>query len=832
MTDREVTEYVELGSEREWAYLKRFYQVAAGFYQVHDRVVSEQEIAECIQRFKEKPAPRIRKQEKLQDWRFALDEQDEGLKEGYFSFGYDDTAWEAVRIPHSVNHVPEDPVRYGSTLYRFLAPEAGQRWDIWKGDYSAWYRQRIRVGNLEGRVVYLSFESVNLAADVWVNEMPVAIGHLGLFPFTMEVTEEMGWGEGEEAVIAVRACNTASNTPYLFSNGFQVAYARSPYLDRVAANPDWYDQSWAGIAGDAKLVFVDKNHIVDAFIRTQDIAKGKTRLTCRVELRNATWEAFSGNVRIEVSKWFPEEGKLELLASSPATVLPMSDAVVELAFEVANPDLWDVDHPHLYLARVVLANAAGQDIDDVCETFGIRTIQMVGSHFHLNGKVIVPRGTHDLANYFNDSLICPSDHSIVMDILLHKKMGATCSRWPSDIRMHYPRIAEYADQLGFMLSWTGYFEVWTVHPDMEMMARRDARAMVRSLRNRPSIIMWEMGDEPLAIIHPHRRLAWYELIYRLVEAEDTSRPIIPAGAWSNDLVDRIRDEDMSMAMSTSATSRSAEKRERALEAFPVFGLPLAAWDIHYVPYLPNDRRLTYQEVRRMRDALQGERPTILTEFGIDGMPNFENVRSIYGEPRWAMPGIMPVDRTARDLKNYGRPVTPEDWRETQAAQALVLSNIIGHLREMPEAFAGFYFPTLVDVWTFYFGVVDAAFNAKLSWFVVRGCYAVLYVTGLHGSAKHRRRDPIEITASNLGEARSGVALYVAVRDPEDCIVAERDIDGITIAGDTRVTALGELDVSALPPGLYSIEYHLTSDKNEPLAARIELFYLIADEYIE
>jgi len=61
----------------------------------------------------------------------------------------------------------------------------------------------------------------------------------------------------------------------------------------------------------------------------------------------------------------PEEGKLELLASSPATVLPMSDAVVELAFEVANPDLWDVDHPNLYLARVVLADAAGQDIDDV-----------------------------------------------------------------------------------------------------------------------------------------------------------------------------------------------------------------------------------------------------------------------------------------------------------------------------------------------------------------------------------------------------------------------------------------------------------------------------------
>jgi hypothetical protein len=370
-----------------------------------------------------------------------------------------------------------------------------------------------------------------------------------------------------------------------------------------------------------------------------------------------------------------------------------------------------------------------------------------------------------------------------------------------------------------MISWTGYFEMWTVHPDMEMMARRDARAMVRSLRNRPSIIVWEMGDEPLLIMHSHRRLAWYELIYRLVEAEDTSRPIIPAGMWSNELVDLVhkrRDPFLSMA----------EKRKKVLEEVPVFGLPLAPWDIHYCPYLPNDRRLTYQVIREVRDALEGARPTIFTEFGIDGMPNFENVRSIYGKPRWATPGIMPLDRTTRDIRNYGRPATPEDWRETQAAQALVLSSMIGQLREMPEVFAGFYFPTLVDVWTFYWGVVDAAFNAKLSWFVVRGCYAVLYVTGLHGSAEHRRRDLIEITAGNLGETRSGVALHVAVRDDEDRVVAERNVDGIAIPGDARVSTIGEMDVSMLPPGLYSIEYHLTSDQGEPLAARIELFYLV------
>ena len=148
----------------------------------------------------------------------------------------------------------------------------------------------------------------------------------------------------------------------------------------------------------------------------------------------------------------------------------MADGRIDIGFTLGRPALWDVDSPNLYLARVSLLDAAGVEIDDLVRTFGVRTIALEGTRFVLNGRTIVPRGTHDLSTYFGESLICPGDRAIVTDILLHKGMNATCSRWPSDMRMHYPRIAEAADQLGFMLSWTDS-EMWDINPEAEVYAR-------------------------------------------------------------------------------------------------------------------------------------------------------------------------------------------------------------------------------------------------------------------------------------------------------------------------------------------------------------------------
>ena len=189
---------------------------------------------------------------------------------------------------------------------------------------------------------------------------------------------------------------------------------------------------------------------------------------------------------------------------------------------------------------------------------------------------------------------------IAKDILLHKKMGANCSRFPSDLRIHYKQIAEYCDQLGYMLSWAGYFEVWKVHPEMEMYARRDVGAMVRSLRNSPSIIVWEMGDEPLLVMKDYRRYQWYELVYELVKAEDETRPILPAGHFSAELLDLFEKR--------RGNGQSAEEipYRQFSKDYPLYRLEKAYWDIHYT-FIISLFRPFRDFMNRVKEAFGGAR---------------------------------------------------------------------------------------------------------------------------------------------------------------------------------------------------------------------------------
>ena len=812
-------EHVELGPQERWEYYRRYYAAAAAFHGVHDKVVDDADVERLVAGLKTAPPPRTRRRIPLSEWRFALDADDEGLRREYGRRDHDESGWEAVRLPHSVNHVPPDPVRYGSTEYGMLCSK-GKRWDIWRAEYALWYKARLRPPRLgPDEVAYLSFESVNLLTDVWVNDDPVMLGHLGLFPFRMEVSEEVEARRDDEVLVSLRVRNHATNTPYLFSNGLQIAYGHPPFTSATVPL-DTVDASWAGIAGDACLEIVNRNHLEDAFIVTEKIGADSARLRCRVELRNETWTRFTGTVRVSVGRWTPGRKSRSRSRGRPPSCGPWATAASTSASPSSGPRPGTSTPPSLYLARVSLLDAAGVEIDDLVRTFGVRTIALEGTRFVLNGRTIVPRGTHDLSTYFGESLICPSDRAIVTDILLHKGMNATCSRWPSDMRMHYPRIAEAADQLGFMLSWTGYFEMWNINPEAEVYARRDVRAMVRSLRNHPSIIAWEMGDEPLMLVHHARRWRWYELVTDLVEQEDRSRPIIPAGAWCNELEELV-------ARHPRQDLPVEERLREVLADYPLFSREGVVWDYHYCPYHPGTPDLpTHAVIDSVKRAFARGKPAIMTEFGIDGMPRFENVRHIYGEFRWKGSALMPVDRSRSDLRYYGRTVGQEDWRETQAAQALTLAAIIGRLRENPEDFAGYYLVTLVDPWTFTWGVVDAAFNAKLAWFVVRGLYGPVFVSAVHGSAAIEAGDgPLAVTASAYGDGVRGASLSIAMKDPSGAVVRTLAVSGLDLPADGRNVTAGEISVADLAAGTYAIEFEVRSRDGATIARLMELFIL-------
>ena len=820
MDQKKITEIVELDYERKWTFLKQYYKAAMAFYDVRDQVVTDEEIHEHILQFKEKPGPRIRKEFRLKNWQFTLDKENEGIEKGYFMGEYDEGEWEKVSVPHSCRYVPERPVVFGKSCDPVYDMPNDDPLKVWRGDYTTWYKHRLTIDVIpDDSVSYISFDSINLNSGVWVNDVPVMMDHYGLFPYEIEITEELNARASQNVVVSVKVDNITSNAPVMFSNGLQTAYVNENYPQGGKMHY-MHDDVFSGMAGDAILSLRNRNHIDSAFFVTESISGKVADILCRVSLRNVTWQKFDGRVRIEVMKWLPEEGGSAQVAAQDVYSLPMGERSVDVRFSIANADLWDVDTPNLYLAHVILEDKSGTAIDDVFESFGARTIKLDGNHLLLNGKRITPRGSHDSSHYHGESMVFFTDKMIVKNILLHKKMGANCSRWPSDSKIHYKRMAEYCDQMGYMVSWCGFFEMWKVHPQAELYATRDVPAIVRSLRNSPSIIFWEMGDEPYLFTHPYNRIRWFELMYKLVTQEDVSRPVVPSGGWCADLVERIYDyhED-------GAVLSLEERRAKVLAELPVYNSDLSVWDYHCVPFTGDHPVTCRYTVERVREAFGGQKFGVFTEWGFDGLPDPEKVKDIYGGFKWYTSPYLPWQRNKSDMGFFGRLIQQEDWREVQAGQAIVMSNLVWYIRETPDKIGAFYFLCAHDWSTCYYGVFDANRNCKLAFFAMQDCYNPVYFSALHGNTVIKSSDVIEIMASNIGGDLMDTTLKAVIKNTGLQTVKEEIYPLHTIKGGSIVSKLAELDTAGIAPGLYSIECHLQGTDGKETARGLELFYI-------
>lgn len=185
---------------------------------------------------------------------------------------------------------------------------------------------------------------------------------------------------------------------------------------------------------------------------------------------------------------------------------------------VENPELWDIDHPHLYYVTVYVKRG-GELIDEVREHFGFRTFRFDAEKgFFLNGRNIKIKG-----------VCCHQDYGItgkaVADnvcryrIELMKEMGANAYR-----TAHYPHseaTMDALDELGLLaMDETRWFTSSEYGKEqLEMLIKRD--------RNRPSVILWSIGnEEPIELTERGKRIA--QSMKATVKKLDNSRPVTAA----------------------------------------------------------------------------------------------------------------------------------------------------------------------------------------------------------------------------------------------------------------------------------------------------------------
>ncbi len=128
------------------------------------------------------------------DWRFVREDVS-----GAEAAGFDDAKWETVSTPHSFNDVDS---------FRTIISHSGGDRGTYKG--LAWYRKHFKLpAELAGRRVFLEFEGMRQAGDIYLNGKQVGLYENGVNAYGVDITEALQFG-GKENVLAVKVDNTTT----------------------------------------------------------------------------------------------------------------------------------------------------------------------------------------------------------------------------------------------------------------------------------------------------------------------------------------------------------------------------------------------------------------------------------------------------------------------------------------------------------------------------------------------------------------------------------------------------------------------------------------------
>lgn len=392
-------------------------------------------------------------------WKFSL-----GDKSGAEKPAFNDATWTPITIPH--DYSIEQPF--------------GKQWASATGYLPGgigWYRKSfIAAASWKNKKVFIDFDGVYNNGEVWINGHYLGKRPNGFVPFWYDLTPYISFSG--ENVIAVKADHSKF------------------------ADSRWYTGS--GIYRDVHLTIVNPSHIekwgvaFHADVINTSLAKGYVT----VNIDGAKGKKTSLQLTLK-----DPSGKI---AASVKKDLPASANNALLKFDINQPVLWSVDQPSLYSLELKLMTN-GAVTDEWKDEVGVRSFHFdPDKGFSLNGQSMKLKGVcvHDDAGVLG---VAVPEEVWVRRLAILKAGGV------NSIRMAHNPHAEYlyrlCDKMGFLVmdeafdEWEEGKNKWIsgwnkgtpgkdgYHEYFKEWAVKDVETMVLRNRNRPSIIMWSIGNE-------------------------------------------------------------------------------------------------------------------------------------------------------------------------------------------------------------------------------------------------------------------------------------------------------------------------------------------------
>ena len=406
-----------------------------------------------------------------------------------------------------------------------------------------WYRKTFDMANeYRGRKVIIKFDGVYEDSKVWINGHYLGERPYGYIGFRYNLTPYLEYGKSEN-VIAVRV------------NHSQDADSR------------WY--SGSGINRNVWLIITNKIHVKQwgTFITTPQVSQASATVEAETYVRNETDKPETLDLTTAI---LDENKHVVTEVQTSHEVSGKGGFNFTQSLKVSHPQLWSPWSPYMYTAVNHLMQN-GKVVDEYTTPFGIRTIRFsADSGFFINGKHIKLKGVcmHEDAGSISGSAVPLSVWRLRFRLL--KEMGVNAIR-----TSHNPPGPEYlnlCDRMGFVVmeeafdewalgkkkwlkGWNvgksdlskglgTYYDLYGYHKHFEKWGVKDLSDMIIQDRNRPSVILWSIGNEidspndPYADPNDPYYESWKpsaeeivpiaEKLVKTVKELDTTRPVTAA----------------------------------------------------------------------------------------------------------------------------------------------------------------------------------------------------------------------------------------------------------------------------------------------------------------
>ena len=336
-----------------------------------------------------------------------------------------------------------------------------------------WYRYELTPKDeWKGKRIVLDFQGIMLVGDVYLNGKRIGGTDYGYLGFDVDLSKLLKWGQPNE--IAVKADT------------------QNP------SNSRWF--TGAGLYRDVNLIVTNKNLFFPRhplFIRTQ----GNKEVKIKAEIINQQKVAKGQSAaKMPVGvRILDADGKVVAEQKNDIHFnAKWRDREYELpSISLENAKLWSPDSPYLYTAEVTLYDSEGNIADQIKESFGVRTIEIVPQKGLLvNGKKILLKG---YANHHTLGALGAAAYprAIEKRLKLMKEFGMNHIR-----TSHNPYSEDFlklCDKYGILVVDELYDKWLTQYAggrvEWESLWQKDVPEWVKRDRNHPSVVMWSLGNE-------------------------------------------------------------------------------------------------------------------------------------------------------------------------------------------------------------------------------------------------------------------------------------------------------------------------------------------------